>query len=81
MTVGVGVSIVSYAGSIRIGLLVDDKLMPDSAAAAACVRSCFEQLRRAAFGAEERQASPAQPAANEAFWARAARFDTERGVR
>ncbi|HEX6707664.1 MAG TPA: WS/DGAT domain-containing protein [Albitalea sp.] len=48
MTVGVGVSIVSYDGMVRIGLLVDNKLMPDAAAAACAMRACFEQLQRAA---------------------------------
>ena len=81
MTVGIGVSIISYADGIRIGFLVDDKLMPDAAAAAACVRSCFEHLRRAAFSADDVQPTPPQPAAGEAFWARAALFDAKRGVR
>jgi WS/DGAT/MGAT family acyltransferase len=48
MTVGVGLSIISYNGELRIGFLADRSLMPDGAAAAASVRACFEQLRRAA---------------------------------
>jgi len=69
MTVGVGVSIISYNGELRIGLLVDEALMPDSATAAASVRSCFEQLRRAACGASA--AAPAVAPAvvpEEAYW-------------
>jgi hypothetical protein len=66
MTVGVGVSIISYAGQLRIGFLVDEQLMPDSAAAAASVRACFEQLRRAA---------PA--GAGETFWSPALGIDGE----
>jgi WS/DGAT/MGAT family acyltransferase len=78
MTVGVGVSIVSYAGSVRVGFLVDDKLMPDAATAAATVRSCFDQLRRAALAEEPHGALP-QPAANEPFWSPT--LDMERSAR
>jgi len=45
MMVGVGVSILSYNDTVRIGFLVDNKLMPDCAAAAALIRDSFEQLR------------------------------------
>jgi WS/DGAT/MGAT family acyltransferase len=48
MIVGVGVSILSYNDTVRIGFLVDNKLMPDCATAAASIRGCFEQLRCAA---------------------------------
>ncbi len=67
MTVGVGVSIISYDGMLRIGFLVDNKLMPDSAAAAASIRGCFEQLRRAAC------ALPAAPnvPTSDPFWSSA----------
>ena len=84
MTVGVGVSIVSYAGSVRIGFLVDDKLMPDSAAAAASIRACFEQLRRSACAplALPVPALGEVSAANEeAFWSPPIALDHELGAR
>ncbi|MED5620508.1 WS/DGAT domain-containing protein [Ideonella sp. BN130291] len=66
MTVGVGVSIVSYAGELRIGFLVDQRLMPDCAAAAASVRACFEQLRSAACASPA--TLPAPLAEDDSFW-------------
>jgi diacylglycerol O-acyltransferase / wax synthase len=48
MTLGVGVSIISYNDTVRIGFLVDNKLMPDCSTAAVSIRGCFEQLRHAA---------------------------------
>jgi diacylglycerol O-acyltransferase / wax synthase len=47
MAVGVGVSILSYNNSVRICFLVDNKLMPDCLTAAASIRGCFDELRRA----------------------------------
>ncbi|OYT86828.1 MAG: hypothetical protein CFE46_15480 [Burkholderiales bacterium PBB6] len=47
MTVGVGVSIVSYAGQLRVGFLVDTKLMPDCSGAAAGIKPAFDRLRYA----------------------------------
>jgi WS/DGAT/MGAT family acyltransferase len=80
MTVGVGVSIISYNGELRIGFLVDEQLMPDAAAAAASVRGCFEQLRRAACGPVA--APAAQPAVpEEAFWSPTLGLDGEAWVR
>jgi WS/DGAT/MGAT family acyltransferase len=76
MTVGVGVSIISYDDTLRIGFLVDNKLMPDCSAAAASVRGCFEQLRRAASAA----ALPlpdALPANDDAFWPSSLGLDGE----
>jgi WS/DGAT/MGAT family acyltransferase len=58
MTVGVGVSIVSYAGQLRIGWLVDRALLPDPAAAAAAVDAQFERLRRAACAQPESEPGP-----------------------
>lgn len=73
MSVGVGVSIVSYNGELRIGLLVDEQLMPDAATAAASVRGCFEQLRHAVCNVPV-----AQPAsADEAFWPATLELDGE----
>lgn len=66
MTVGVGVSIISYDGELRIGLLADRRLMPDAAAAAASVRACFEQLRASAFAAP---AGLPPQAADDGYWA------------
>jgi len=70
MTVGVGVSIISYNDMVRIGFLVDNKLMPDCAAAAASVRGCFEQLRRTACAqpAVPLPLAAIEPANDEAFW-------------
>jgi diacylglycerol O-acyltransferase len=80
MTVGVGVSIISYNGELRIGFLVDEQLMPNAAGAAASVRACFEQLRRAACGPVT--APAAQPAApEEAFWSPTLGLDGEAWVR
>jgi WS/DGAT/MGAT family acyltransferase len=70
MTVGVGVSIISYNGELRIGFLVDQRLMSDSSSAAASVRGSFEQLRRAAC------AAPA-PAGDEVYWPVAVALDRE----
>ena len=69
-TVGVGISIISYNGELRIGFLVDRQLMPDSAAAAASVRGSFEQLRRAACAAPV-------PAGDEVYWPVAVALDRE----
>jgi diacylglycerol O-acyltransferase / wax synthase len=41
------VSFLSYNNSVRICFLVDDKLMPDCWTAAASIRGCFDELRRA----------------------------------
>ncbi len=73
MTVGVGVSIISYDGQLRIGFLVDQRLMPDCAAAAASVRACFEQLRRASCAPAT---VPADVPADE-FWPAAIGLDGE----
>lgn len=87
MTVGVGVSIISYDGEVRIGFLVDNKLMPDCAAAASAVRACFDQLRRAATAPAVPLPVPlplaaALPANEEAFWpATAMALDQEAGAR
>ncbi|RQP25139.1 WS/DGAT domain-containing protein [Piscinibacter terrae] len=69
MTVGVGVSIISYNDQVRIGFLVDNKLMPDCAASAMAIRTCFEQLKRAA-GANvvPLPLAACEPANEEAFW-------------
>lgn len=69
MTVGVGVSIISYNDQVRIGFLVDNKLMPDCAGSAMAIRACFEQLRRAA-GANvvPLPLAACEPANEEAFW-------------
>ena len=76
MTVGVGVSIISYGGELRIGFLVDQQLMPDCTAAAASVRACFEQLRLAACTAPAVQ--PMEPMPGEdAFWPVAMALDGE----
>jgi len=82
MTVGVGVSIVSYNDTVRIGFLVDNKLMPDCAASAAAVRACFDQLRRAANAAAVNSPAPlpiaaCEPANEEAFWPQAMSRDRE----
>ncbi len=79
MTVGVGVSIISYNDMLRIGFLVDNKLMPDCAAAAATVRGCFDQLSRAA-GAQI-PLPFAEPANDEAFWSPAALLDQDVALR
>jgi WS/DGAT/MGAT family acyltransferase len=73
MTVGVGVSIISYNDQVRIGFLVDNKLMPDCAASALAIRTCFEQLKRAA-GANvvPLPLAACEPANEEAFWPTAA---------
>jgi WS/DGAT/MGAT family acyltransferase len=69
MTVGVGISIVSYNGELRVGFLVDQRLMPDGAAAAASVRACFEQLRRAACTAPATDEADAPlPGLDEPLW-------------
>jgi len=69
MTVGVGVSIISYNDMVRIGFLVDNKLMPDCAASAMAIRTCFEQLKRATEGNVVPLPLAAwQPANEEAFW-------------
>jgi WS/DGAT/MGAT family acyltransferase len=69
MTVGVGVSIISYNGQLRIGFLVDQRLMPDGAGAAASVRACFEQLRRAACVAPAgSEAGAGLPQPEDALW-------------
>lgn len=86
MTVGVGVSIISYNGLVRIGLLVDNKLMPDCAASAAAVRTCFDQLVRATFAPVVTTPVPmpapaAEPANEEAFWPGAMGLDREVIVR
>lgn len=47
MSVGVGVSILSYAGQLRVGFLVDTQLMPDCSGAAAGIVPAFVRLRRA----------------------------------
>jgi len=62
MTVGVGVSIVSYRGFLRVGFLVDDALMPGSRDAAASVRACFESLQRAASAAPAGDVAQPAPA-------------------
>jgi len=77
MTVGVGVSIISYNGELRIGFLVDEQLMPDSAAAAASVRACFEQLRRAACAQAAGVAVPGPRPAEEPAWAATLELDRE----
>jgi len=69
MTVGVGVSIISYNDMVRIGFLVDNKLMPDCAASAMAIRTCFEQLKRATEGkVVPLPLAACQPANEEAFW-------------
>lgn len=75
MSVGVGVSIISYNGELRIGFLVDQRLMPDGAAAAASVRRCFEQLRVAAClpPATEQVGAPE----DDGFWAATGLLDNE----
>jgi diacylglycerol O-acyltransferase len=79
MTVGVGVSIISYNDVVRIGFLVDNKLMPDCAAAASAVRGCFEQLRRAACAPAPAPLplAAAEPANDETFWPPAMALDNE----
>lgn len=78
MTVGVGVSIISYNGELRIGFLVDEKLMPDCAAAAASVRACFEQLRRAAcLQAGAVAAHSPSPGVDDGFWSPTLELDRE----
>ena len=52
MTLGVGVSIISYNGSVRVGFLVDNKLMADCTAVAASIRDDFEELWRRLFAAD-----------------------------
>lgn len=74
MSVGVGVSIISYNGELRIGFLVDQRLMPDGAAAAASVRRCFEQLRREACLLPAAEAASGE---EEGFWAASALLDNE----
>jgi hypothetical protein len=68
MTVGVGVSIISYNDTLRIGFLVDNKLMPDCEAAANTVRAAFDQLRRATAAPVPLPIAAAEPANEEAFW-------------
>jgi WS/DGAT/MGAT family acyltransferase len=80
MTVGVGVSIISYNGELRIGFLVDEQLMPNAAGAAASVRACFEQLRRAAcMPASSPAPAPAVP--EDAVWSPTLGLDGEAWVR
>jgi WS/DGAT/MGAT family acyltransferase len=78
LSVGIGVSIISYQGELRVGFLTDRKLMPDAAGAAASVRERFERLRRAVCHA------PAPETAGEeasegggGFWHPAAELDRE----
>jgi len=84
MTVGVGVSIISYNDTVRIGFLVDNKLMPDCAASASAVRACFDQLRRTAAASAASPVVPlplpvavSEPANEEAFWPAAMNMDRE----
>ncbi len=82
MTVGVGVSIISYNDMVRIGFLVDNKLMPDCAASAMAIRTCFEQLKRAAGGnVVPLPLAACEPANEEAFWPAAAGVEREVLVR
>jgi len=67
MTVGVGISIISYNGALRIGFLVDNALMPGCELAAESVASCFESLQRAASVPAGTSALPALPVDGESF--------------
>lgn len=63
--VGIGVSVVSYAGDVVLGLVVDDGIVPDALALAGAIEAELDQLvgpergtlRRSGF-----QVSPAAPA-------------------
>jgi diacylglycerol O-acyltransferase / wax synthase len=78
MTVGVGVSIISYNDQVRIGFLVDNQLMPDCTAAAAAVRTCFDQLARVAGSPTvPLPLAACEPANEEAFWPPAMALDRE----
>jgi hypothetical protein len=46
--VGVGVSIISYAGGVQLGLITDEELCPDPARISDRFKPEFEQLRRLA---------------------------------
>jgi len=52
ISIGVGISIMSYADTVRIGFLSDHGLMPDPEMAAAAVYPCFERLVLAAHPAQ-----------------------------
>jgi len=47
ITIGVGISIMSYADTVRVGFLADRGLMPDPELAASMVAACFERLNLA----------------------------------
>lgn len=63
--VGIGVSVVSYAGDVVLGLVVDDGIVSDALALARAIEAELDQLvgpERGTFRRSGLQVSPAAPA-------------------